>query len=141
MESSKAENFWKKVINGDTAPRQEVRGVFEKATGKYLGNALVIESIYQKGKLEIGFILRRNSWGNGYGAEIAQSLIEYCFKELDVDSVYATVDDNNQASIRVLRKSEMKFLRYEFDKDGRFSVSSIEKVRNEIMRFDESSLQ
>ena len=139
IEFSKAENFWKKVITKKTAPRKEVRAVFEKASGKYLGNASIIESPYQKGELEIGFVLRRESWGNGFGTEIAKTLIEYCFKVLDVKAVYATVDDDNYASINVLKKAGMRFLRYEFDKAGRFSVYSIETVIVGLRSVDESN--
>ena len=41
--------------------------------------------------------------------------------------IYATVDDDHQASIRVLEKAGMKFSDYEFDEQGRFSVYSIKK--------------
>jgi len=48
-------------------------------------------------------------------------------EELNLPTVYATVDDAHSASINVLEKSGMKFERFEFDDDGRFSVYTIKK--------------
>jgi len=125
MELSWAEKFWEKVVSGNTAPRQEIRAVVIPENGKYIGNVSIVESPYQPGELEIGFVLHKEFWGNGYATEIADSLIEYCFKTLCEKKVFATVDDDNYASINVLKKSGMKFLRYEFDDRGRFSIYSI----------------
>ena len=43
-------------------------------------------------------------------------------------TVYATVNDDHSASIRVIEKAGMKFERFEFDDDGQFSVYSINKI-------------
>ncbi len=55
-------------------------------------------------------------------------MLEFAFEELSLREVFATVDDDYSASIRVLEKAGMKFERFEFDEDGRFSVYSIKKL-------------
>jgi RimJ/RimL family protein N-acetyltransferase len=45
--------------------------------------------------------------------------------------VFATVDDDHSASIRVSEKTGMKFERFEFDDDGKFSIYSIKKISYE----------
>ena len=70
-------------------------------------------------------MLREEDWGKGFATEIARRLIEYGFGELNLPEIFATVDDENLASHRVLEKAGMNFKEYEYDEDGRFSVYSI----------------
>ena len=58
--------------------------------------------------IEIGFVLRRSSWGSGYATEACTRLLEFAFRETDLDAVFATTDYENHASRNVLRKSGMR---------------------------------
>lgn len=58
--------------------------------------------------IEIGFVLRRNSWGSGYATEACTRLLEFAFRETKLDAVFATTDEKNHASQNVLRKSGMR---------------------------------
>ena len=52
-------------------------------------------------------------------------MIEYGLDEIKLPEVFATVDNEHSASIRVLEKAGMNFLRYEYDDEGSYSVYSI----------------
>lgn len=78
---------------------------------------------------EFVYFLKRMAWGRGYATEIARRIIEYGFAKLNLPEVFTSVDNKHAAPIRVMKKTGMKFKRYEFDEDGSFSVYSIENNR------------
>lgn len=53
---------------------------------------------------EIGFLLNRHYWCNGYATEASGAIIEWVFSLPSVSKVWATCDTENIASIRVLEK-------------------------------------
>jgi RimJ/RimL family protein N-acetyltransferase len=56
---------------------------------------------------EIGYCLNREYWGNGYGTEVARSLIDHCFRELEMHRIIATCDPENIGSCMVMEKNGM----------------------------------
>jgi len=95
---------------------------------QYVGHAGIYPRPTRKEDWEFVYFLRRDAWGKGYATEIARRIIQYGFEDLRLPEVFATVDDDHFASIRVLEKSGMKFERFETDDDSRFSVYSVEKI-------------
>ena len=57
---------------------------------------------------EIGYILRRDAWGRGLGTETARLLLGHGFDALGLHRIWATVDQFNVASTRVLEKAGMR---------------------------------
>ena len=55
----------------------------------------------------MGYVLRRESWGNGYATEAARVILRIGFDILNAHRVTATVDTENLSSIRVLEKLGM----------------------------------
>jgi len=53
---------------------------------------------------ELGYMLRRDRWGQGITTEAARLLLDFAFGEVGLHRVFAVVDDDNHASIRVLEK-------------------------------------
>lgn len=53
---------------------------------------------------EIGFILRRDLWGQGLVTEAARTVIDHVFQTRDIAELRADADPRNVASIRVLKK-------------------------------------
>jgi RimJ/RimL family protein N-acetyltransferase len=53
---------------------------------------------------EIGFMIRREFWGQGLTTEICQGLIRSAVNELKIPGVAAVTDPSNAASMRVLEK-------------------------------------
>jgi len=60
-------------------------------------------------RLEIGFALRRSSWGKGFMREAIAALLDHCFGALDIHRVEATVNPDNQAAIRLLEALKFRF--------------------------------
>ena len=56
----------------------------------------------QGGVFEIGFTLAAEHQGNGYAKEAATRLLEYLFDEAKAELVFATPDERNLSSIRLL---------------------------------------
>jgi len=56
---------------------------------------------------DIGWRLKKSSWGNGYATEVSKTLIKSGFSDFKLHKVEAGVLTENIASIRVLEKSGM----------------------------------
>jgi len=53
---------------------------------------------------DFGYRLKRKHWSKGYATESSRVIIDYGFKTLKLNSIYATTDINNKASKNVLTK-------------------------------------
>lgn len=131
LTEAQAEAFWQKLFETLYLQGFNIWAVFTQKDSLYAGHAGIYTRSTRTEEWEFVYFFNRNSWGKGFATEIARRIIEYGFVELNLPAVYATVDDDHSASIRVLEKAQMKFERYEFDEDGRFSVYSIKKTRRE----------
>jgi len=125
MTGERAEAFWLKLFEKLYPQNYKIWAIFAKENLRYVGHAGIYPRPTRGEDWEFVYFLNRKSWGKGFATEIARRVIEYAFEELNLKKVYATVDDDHSASIRVLEKAGMKFERFEFDRDGRFSVYSI----------------
>lgn len=56
-------------------------------------------------KAELGYVLSRVHWGQGYASEAVQIALKTGFIDLQVERIEAYVDPANVASMRVLEKS------------------------------------
>lgn len=123
-----AEALWKKLIE-DFYPsgKNTIYAVFAKSDNRYIGHSAIRPRPTKPEEWEISYMLRTEEWGKGFATEIAERLICFGFDELNLPEVFATIDDENFNSVKVVEKARMNFLRYEFDEDGRFSVYSIKK--------------
>lgn len=122
-----AEAFWKKLFETLYPQNFNIWAIFAKKDAGYVGHAGIYPRPTRQQDWEFVYFLQRESWGEGFATEIARRVIDYGFEELNLSEVFATVDDVHRASIRVLEKAKMRFLRREFDDDGRFSVYSIKR--------------
>jgi [ribosomal protein S5]-alanine N-acetyltransferase len=55
-------------------------------------------------RCEIGYALARPYWAQGYVGEALRAVLDYGFRELDLNRVEADIDPNNIASGRVLER-------------------------------------
>lgn len=125
----KAEALWKKLIE-DFYPngKNTIYAVFAKEDNRYIGHAAIRPRPTKPEDWEISYMLLREEWGKGFATEIAKGLIRSGFEELNLPEVFATIDDENFDSIKVIKKAGMNFLRQEFDDDGGYSVYSVKKL-------------
>ena len=131
LTKQQAEAFWQKLFEKLYPQGFNIWAVFTKEDSRYVGHAGIYPRPTKKEDWEFVYFLCRSAWGKGYATEIARLIIKYAFEELNLREVYATVDDDHSASIRVLEKAGMNFERFEFDDDGRFSVYSVKKLSNQ----------
>ncbi|NNE74361.1 MAG: GNAT family N-acetyltransferase [Acidimicrobiales bacterium] len=69
--------------------------------------ALTIDSrSHRRG--ELGYLLRRDRWGLGYGALAAEAMMRFGFEQLGLYRVWAVCDPDNAASQRVLEQIGMQ---------------------------------
>ncbi|MDZ8032049.1 MULTISPECIES: GNAT family N-acetyltransferase [unclassified Nostoc] len=57
---------------------------------------------------EVGWELRRASWGKGYATEAGRVMLNYGFSVLNLPVIYAVVKPENHGSIRVTKRLGMK---------------------------------
>jgi RimJ/RimL family protein N-acetyltransferase len=77
--------------------------VEEKATGELLGRIGFLNPAGWPG-FEIGWTLRRESWGKGYATEGARRALRYAFAELGREHVISLIHPENLPSIRVAER-------------------------------------
>jgi RimJ/RimL family protein N-acetyltransferase len=91
--------------------------VLERASGEVIGGCSLRPALdaphaaamaYGPGEVELGYGLRRSSWGQGYATELARALVRRAFNGPDADRVVASVCAANTASIRVLEKAGLR---------------------------------
>ena len=76
---------------------------------------------YDAGEYDIGFRFFQSHWSRGFATESARACIAHGFKELGVSSIVGRAMKDNLASIRVLEKIGLRFLK-SFDFEGREGV-------------------
>ena len=90
--------------------------------GEYCGSmGLHIERDHERA--EIGYWIGVPYWGRGYASEAARAVVDYGFRELGLNRVYATVFAGNTASRRVAEKAGMRYegcMRQHVSKWGKF---------------------
>ena len=60
-------------------------------------------------KVELGYVLGRKFWRNGYMTEAVRAVVDVALHDKDVYRVWAVCDVENPASARVMEKAGMKF--------------------------------
>jgi ribosomal-protein-alanine N-acetyltransferase len=63
-----------------------------------------LQSLPELDETEVGFLLDRPWWGNGYATEAAQASIKFGFENFSLDHIIALVHPENLASQRVIEK-------------------------------------
>ncbi len=102
-----SQNFLNHVMGKQEEEPREDYGlaVVLKSEDKLIGGCRISKDSEREGNL--GYILNRHYWGNGYATEATKSMVEFGFKELDVHRIYTDCHPDNVRSIRVLEKVGM----------------------------------
>ncbi len=92
------------------------------ATNTYIGWILVRPMDFfsdqpQWDNWELGWRFKRNSWGVGYGTEAAQHIMSVLAANTSVRKFSAIVLPENQASINIMRKLGMRYIKTDLHKD------------------------
>jgi RimJ/RimL family protein N-acetyltransferase len=79
-------------------------GVVLREPGTLVGAANLHAIVRQSRRAEIGYVLHRDHWGNGYNPEALTRILEYGFEELGLHRVEAELDPRNEASARAVER-------------------------------------
>ncbi len=76
--------------------------VLEVLSSKLLGFAKLEITKEKPEEAELGYMLLPEFWGNGFGSEIAETLLEVATSDSNLTRVFAITDPNNVASRKIL---------------------------------------
>jgi RimJ/RimL family protein N-acetyltransferase len=110
--------------------------VVRTADGRLIGACdLTMEQALEA---DLGYILARRAWGQGYATEIATALLSVGFTQLGLQRIFAICDMHHRASVRVLEKAglrrEMTFYGYKEAKGRSWDVYRYAITCNEWMQ-------
>lgn len=86
--------------------------VRDAGMGTYIGDAGILH-LAETGELELGYRLAHAHWGRGLATEVASAWLSYALEVLRLPRVIAFADRRNTASIHVLHKIGMPFVRFD----------------------------
>jgi ribosomal-protein-alanine N-acetyltransferase len=72
-----------------------------------------LKYIEETGIIDLGYRLLKTAWGKGYATEAAQYTLIYGLRDLKIKLITGMAHVENIASIKVLEKSGMKFIKNE----------------------------
>lgn len=83
--------------------------VILKSSGAMIGQAgLTMQHCEGTEVLEIGYLMKRKFWHQGFAREAAAGCKKYAFEHIGADKVYSVIKSDNAASIRVAEALGMK---------------------------------
>jgi ribosomal-protein-alanine N-acetyltransferase len=77
-------------------------GIYEKRNTEMIGLALFL--INEHNEKELGYRFRAGFWGKGYGTETTEGMLDYYFRQMNVNKVTADVNIANVGSVKILDK-------------------------------------
>jgi len=100
--------------------------IVQKEIDTLVGTCAII--IEEDGKGEIGYRFLEKHWGNGFATEIIEPLINYGFSTMKLKTIFATVDVLNVASVKMLEKSQLNFIKEEWSDEYKSTDRLYEKT-------------
>ena len=97
-------------------------GILIGACGIYLNKEL--------NQAEIGWVINKNYWQQGYGTELAAELIRFGFDDLNLHRIFAFCNTENYGSYRVMERNGMR-------REATFIKAHFGRVCDEEKWFDE----
>ncbi|MGN7479271.1 GNAT family N-acetyltransferase [Solibacillus silvestris] len=109
--------------------------LLHRHTGEYIGHAgLVAQIIDNAFEIELGYWIKREYWGQGYGFEAAHALANYANEEMWLHRYISAIQVGNEASKRIALKNGMR-LEKQIEMEGK--PVEIYVIENDIEMDDE----
>ena len=80
-----------------------------KETHELIGNISIVEVLEDTNSMELGWVIGKKYWGNGYAPEAGNKIIDVMFNEVGAECIFALHDVNNPKSGRAIQKLGMKY--------------------------------
>ena len=86
-----------------------MNALIDKTTGAFIGQCgLLVQTVEEEQKLEIGYSILPQYWGKGYATEAATKCKDFAFTHAFADHLISIVHLDNIASATVARKNGMR---------------------------------
>ncbi|MFF4408454.1 GNAT family N-acetyltransferase [Streptomyces sp. NPDC001407] len=96
------------IASATVAPRAEYcLAIVERDSSDLIGYGRLATDPHQQRAATLGFALRPDAWGVGYGVETIQLLLDLAFEGLDLHRVWGARSPLNEASARAMLKAGM----------------------------------
>ena len=107
----------RKILNDVILPQYALHdhgrwAVFLKSSVEFIGWC-GLKYLAETNEVDLGYRFKKKFWGHGYATEAALACIKYGFTTLNLDRIVGRALPANHASIKVLKKCGMKYLREE----------------------------
>ena len=79
----------------------------------------------ERNEIDLGYRIKKKSWGNGYATEAAIHTLAYGFNTLQLPLIVGKAHVENLASLKILEKIGMKFIREEVEDECPIKVYTI----------------
>ena len=90
------------------ASRERIPFAIElKETREFIGACDFHHIVPKHHRIEVGYTLNRNHWGNGYMTEVLREMIRFAFEEMGMHRLAATCDFDNIRSAAVMERCGM----------------------------------
>ena len=93
----------------DERPGHYHWAIVDKTKQALIGNISIVDYEGKTKTAEIGYILGKAFWGQGYMSESLQAVISALFTETEVNRIQAVFDTGNPASGPVMKKAGMTY--------------------------------
>ena len=80
-----------------------------KDTHELIGSISMVNVYEDTCSMEMGWVIGKKYWGNGYAPEAAECIMNVLFDVVGVNCIFAKHDTNNPKSGRAMQKLGMKF--------------------------------
>ncbi len=105
--------------------------IIDKRSGEFMGWAglkFVTEKTNEhQNYYDLGYRLIRKYWGQGIATESALASLDYAFKTLAIDEVFAAANCENRASNKILKKLGLNFIETFYYEDIKCNWYKIDK--------------
>lgn len=102
------------ILKNIILPQYELKlgrwAVHKKYTGEFIGWA-GLKYISERDEIDLGYRFKKQYWEKGYATEAANTCISYGFVHLNLQRIIARAHVENIASLKVIEKCGMKFLK------------------------------
>ncbi len=97
--------------NHINSPESQYRKRLGRMTATRRGDGAFLGFVGLKevdGAIDLGYRLKREYWGKGYGTELARAMLKHAFETLELDEVIANVHEQNIGSQQVAQRCGMR---------------------------------
>ena len=100
-----------------------------KTTNEFIGWC-GLKYLAETDEIDLGYRLMQNSWNYGYAYEAAKHTLDYGFNQVYLNTIIGKAHIENMASLKILQKIGMQFIKDEVMNDCPVKVFSISNPNN-----------